>query len=256
MAESIRFAPNRKPGIAHRSAITAVDKLAVPGTLTVTAVTESGSTLTNVARHVAVAAYNRWGVTTVSTGSVTPTLSQAVRIAFAAVTGADGYDIFLSTDANPKWVGRVTEAQRAAGGIFSAVGTLSAGGTTNAIDVGIDGTGLASNVNPFAVNNAYTPSLITQVNCAGASKAHILVKLAVTDLRSLPALSVVPFMKTEASDGDWYMGTVQAVSLLTAVGQALQQSFDIDVNGAAGLALLVDAISGQGAAMSAWVELS
>lgn len=261
---SVEISSNRQPagvnaqrdgGTLHRNAITAADKLASPGTLTVTAVTESGSTLANVAYNVAVAAYNRWGDTLVTTGGpITPSASQAVRIAFAAVTGADGYDIFLSTDAAPKWIGRITETQRQAGGIFSAVGVYSAGGAVNSIDIGIPGTGQQTTAASFTSNNAYTPASVTPVSCAGWSLAHIQIKLALTDLRSAPSFAWLPFFQSQVSNSDWFMGALQSLSLLGATGQALCQDYYLQVDGATALACLIDAISGQGAAASMWVE--
>ncbi len=253
----------RNGGILHRSAIAAADVLALPGTLTLTAVTEAGSTLSNVAYHVLVSAFNRWGPTGVGAdpGAITPTASQAINLAFAQVVGADGYDIFLSTSANPLWLGRITEAQRASGGkIISTVGTVTTGGTAAAgsVDLGIVGTGLGSNVNPFAVNNAYTPAAagIVPINCAGFSKAHLHVKMAVTDLRSLPTLVVTPFYQDQTSTGDWFAGAQQAVTLLTAAGQVLEQDVVLTVDGATNLAVLVQSIAGQGAAATIYVELA
>jgi hypothetical protein len=130
----------------------------------------------------------------------------------------------------------------------------SAGGAVNSIDVGIVGTGLGPLVAPFSSNNAYTPASVKPFDCTGVSRVHALVKLAVTDLRSLPALTIVPFLANQASPTDWFQGTPQALSLLSATGQSLIQDFEIDVDGAAGLVVLVDTISGQGAAASVWLE--
>ena len=252
------YRPDTSTRFPHRNAVTAVDKLAVPGALTLSAITEGGSNLANVAYYVGTSAGNRWGPTGPGTipSTITPTANQAVRNTFSAVTGADYYDIFLSTNAAPLWVGRITEAQRAAGGIISTVGVYSAGGSPGSIDIGIVGTGLATNVNPFISNNAYTPFVPVPISCVGFSRAHVLVKTAVTDLRSLPTLSIVPFLNNQASHDDWHQGTVQAVSTLTAVGQSLEQDFQINVDGSTGLVILVDTISGQGTAASIWVELA
>jgi hypothetical protein len=252
---------NRNAGVLHRSAINATDVLAVAGTLTLTAQTEAGSVLANVAYHVLVSAGNRWGNALVGAdpGAITPTASQAIRCAFAQVTGAEWYDIFLSTAVNPLWVGRITEAQRAAGGfIISTVGTVTAGGGAPAggVDLGAIGTGLASNVNPFAVNNAYRPTTVTPIACGGFGTAHLHIKLAVTDLRSLPTLVVTPFYQDQTSTTDWFQGAQQTLTFLTAAGQPLCQNLDLTVAGATGLVVLVQAITGQGAAVSIWVELS
>jgi hypothetical protein len=249
----------RNAGVLHRSAVAAVDKLLTPTVGAASAITEDGSTLANSAMNYTVAAFNRWGNTVpAALQAITPTLNQAVRIPITQVAGADGYDIFLSTGAAPLWVGRISEAQRATGGfIISAVGVVSAGASAvNTIDIGIQGTGLAWNVNPFLINNAYTPAAPTLVNCAGYARAHIMLKMAVTDLRSLPTLSVIPFFANQVSATDWHAGALKSVPLLTAVGQPLETDFEIDIDGATGFVLLGDAITGQGAAWSAWVELA
>ncbi len=255
MPEANQTTVFRAAGVLHRSGITSADKLATPGSLTVTDA-GAGGNLANSAQNVAVSAFNRWGNTVVATGAVTPTVNHRVRIAFAAVTGADGYDLFLGTGANGAWVGRITEAQRAAGGVMDAVATYGAGGAINSIDIGVAGSGLANNVNPFLTNNAYTPSTPTPVVCAGYTKAHILVKLAVTDQRSLPSLVLSIWGKNQASAGDWHWIQNTTVSILTAVAQPLEQEFTVTVDAATGLVVLVESIAGQGAAASIWVELA
>lgn len=254
---SLQVSPTsgRNAGVLHRSAIATLDKVATPGTLTVTDA-GVGGVLANVAYNVAVSAFNRWGNTLVATGAVTPTASHRVSIAFATVTGADGYDIFLSTGANPLWVGRITEAQRVTGILLDTVGTTTAGATAGAVWVGVVGTGLASNVAPFAANNAYTPATPTAVNCAGYQRAHIQVKLAVTDLRSLPSLVLSVWLTSQVSTADWFWKQNTTISILGAVAQPLEQEFEVDVDGSSGLVVLVESIAGQGAAASVWVELA
>jgi len=249
--------PERNNGlIHHRTAVTAADKLATPGTLTVTDA-GAGGNLANSQQNVAVSAFNRWGNTVVSTGNVTPTASHRVRIAFAAVTGADGYDIFCSTDANPKWVARITEAQRAAGGIVDALGVYGAGGAVNSIDIGVAGTGLASNVNPFAANTAARPdnSNITAIDCHDYEYLDLLSQLTVTDLRSLPSLILTGYYRNESSTADWVQFWAQTVSLLTAVQQPLEQNFRVLVAGAPAVVFCVDSIAGQGASLELWADL-
>lgn len=248
----------RDTGTYHRQSITSVDKLSVPGTLTVTAVTEAGSVLTNVARNVAVAANNRYGTTTVSTGAVTPTANQAVRIAFAAVTGADGYDIFLSTAANPLWVGRVTEAQRATGCIISSVGVVSAGGAAGSVDVGIDGTGVASNAAPFTANNAWKPTGITPIDCTGYSTVQVMFKLTVDDLRVLPTIGVAVFGYNQNSPNDLFY----IVGFIPTIGSSFgmtQQSLTLSpsngtAGGLSGIVVCIAALSGTNAKADVWVE--
>lgn len=251
---------NRNGGVLHRNAIAAVDKVASAGTVTISAVTEAGSTLSNAQRYATVIPGNRWGPAGKASPTivtVTPTLNQAVRLAFAAVTGADYYDIFLSTSSTgPLWVGRITETQRAAGGIISSVGVYSAGGAINSIDVGIDGTGLACSVAPFINSNAYTPATPTAINCAGYSLLHLHVKLALTDLRSAPTLAIAVFLQDQTSTGDWFQTQLVTLNLLNANGQCLEQDIVVQLDGATGAVVLIDTISGQGAAVSIWSELA
>lgn len=250
----------RDGGALHRNAIAAVDKVASTGTVTLTAVTEAGSTLSNAARYVTIIPYNRWGPAGKASPTivtVTPTLNQAVRATYAGVTGADGYDVFEGTSSTaPPWVGRITETQRAAGGIISSVGVYSPGGSAGSIDIGIDGTGLACNVAPFLVNNAYTPASIAAINCAGHSLLHLHVKLALTDLRSLPTLAIAVFLQDQTSSGDWFQTQLVTLNLLTAVGQSLCQDIVVPIDGATGAVAAIDNIGGQGAACSIWGELA
>lgn len=252
---------NRNAGVLHRNAITATDKLLVPTVSAGSAISEAGSNLANTAYNYTAAAFNRWGATTAAgIQAITPTANQAVRIPITQVAGADGYDIFLSVDAAPKWVGRITEAQRATGDqIISAVGVTSArAGSTVAgtIDVGIVGTGVISSAAPFSVNSAYTPASVTPVNCTAYGTAQLLIKLAVTDLRSLPTLNIIPFYANQVSGNDWHAGALQTIAPLSAAGLPLEQGPILTVNGATGLVVLVDTISGQGAAASIWLELA
>jgi hypothetical protein len=128
--------------------------------------------------------------------------------------------------------------------------------TPGTVNVRLVGAGtVASTAVPFTTNNAYTPAAVTAVNCDGKTTAHVYVTVAVTDLRSAPTLSIIPFLKNYTS-GNFSQGELQAVTLLTALGKSLSQVFDIDVCGASGLVVLVDAIGGQGAAATIHVELS
>jgi hypothetical protein len=247
----------RDGGKLHRNGITAVDKLPA-----VTPTAEKDDTVTGVmaanAHYFAVAPGNRHGTAgpTLGAAPITPTLDKTVNLTIPQSAGAEFYDIFFSEDAAPKHLARVTEAQRAAGCAITDVGTVGEGGAEGVVNVRLVGTGVATSADPFKFNNAYTPESVAAigvVDCKDASKAYIHVKTAVTDLRSAPALSVVPFMRSKLS-GNWYQGTLKAVSLLTALGQGMQQVFSIDIDGVDALVVLVDAIAGEGAAVTIEVE--
>jgi hypothetical protein len=359
---------DRSSLLLHRDGVTSADKLA-----TVTPTAAKNDNITGVmaasAHYFAVAPGNRYGPVTPTKGSgtITPTLNKTVDVAITQVTGAEWYDIFYSTDAEPKWVGRVTEAMRANGCAITAVGTSAAvyqvetatvvgtvtgagnaavvvtangmtgspktinvtveigdnaaavagkirtalaadsavaalfgvsgtgatvvltklagaandatlnisvdngtctglttaatsANTTWGIDPGkvnvrLVGTGAATNADPFKFNNAYTPASVAAINCDGKTTAHVLIKLAVTDLRSAPTLVLLPFLKNYTS-GDFVQHTAQTITLLTAAGKCLEQTFDVDVNGASGFVVLIDTITGEGAACTIHVELS
>lgn len=254
----------RNAGVLHRNAVAAVDVLAVPAAATLATAGTGGHLLDSKTYKITYSAYNRWGATTVPTPASQATGAPGTDINVITATlaqgaGADGYDIFCSEDAAPLWVGRITETQRATGGFqIHTIGAVTAGGGNAAgtVLIGAIGTGVASTANPFAYNNAYTPAAVTAINCAGYSIAHVKVKLAVTDLRSLPTLTLTPFFGNQVSANDYHADTAQAITLLSAVGQSLCREFSLEVNGATSLVILVQAISGQGAACSVWVELA
>ncbi len=269
LAGSVSVTPNgrRDAGVLHRDGITAVDKIPDPTADTLTMTDNgagTGSLVASTTFYGTVIAGNRWGCTKVS-----PTIESLVsgayggatgsyRFAWAQITGADYYDLFLSADAAPKWVARVTEEQRAAGDYeVTGVGTVAAGGGNPAgtIDVNLVGTGLQTSNAVFAQNNAYRPDQVTPINCAGRSIARVKAKLAVTDLRSAPALAIAPFFGNQLSATDFHAGQVETMLLLMGSGYSLCQEFEINVHGETAFCLLIDSISGQGAAASIWVEL-
>lgn len=250
----------RTAGVAHRSAVTAADKVASPGTITPTDVTSGGVLLANTTYRAAAAAYNRYGTTLPSAVASVTTANDGnnthvLRAAFAAVTGADGYDIFMSTAVAPLWVARITEAQRASGIVVSAVGTLIAGGAAGAVDVTLQGTGVATTAVPYTYSTAYRPDTPTPVDCLMYERVNLELVLAVTDLRSAPTLRVVAFWK-QSTDGYFIQGDMYDIAMLTSNGTSLRRRLDIErAAGSSGFVLLVDAISGQGASLTAYVNI-
>ncbi len=253
----VKASSSSDDGQLHRSAITSADKLSAVGTITLSAGAAGGSLTNGTTYYVTASAANRYG------NSVPPTPVSAaagangtIRAAFAAVTGAEnGYDLFLSTDTGPLWVARITEAQRAAGCVVTAVGTVSAGATAGAVDIKVVGTGQASNAGNFAANNAYTPASITPISGAGYSSIKLGIKMSVTDLRSAPGLTlVVAYQPTVANaGGDWFFGYKQVLDFLDDDDAPLEQELTLPLDGEANFVVLISAISGQGAAASIYV---
>lgn len=182
--------------VVHRSGITSADVLAVPGTVTCTLLTGVGSASAGT-YTVFVVAGNLYGRTTATPGNTTVATTGSnlgIRAAFAQVTGATFYDIYCSTDgAAAKFVGRVTEAQRASGIILTAVNTTGAGGTAGAVDIYVAGTGLAVNGGQLAQNYAYTPESITAINPLGFPNVDIDVLFSRTGDIVAPSLVLLPF---------------------------------------------------------------
>lgn len=261
---------NRSPGqTIHRNAITAVDKILAPVALTALSdVTSGGALVFNTTYGISVIARNRWGVTTIAGGAVqtqatsnNASSTHCVQFTLASVTGADSYDIFVSASATgPLWVASITEAQRANanGTLVTAVGTVSNGSSlgSGVIQVQVVGTGQAANATNFAQNNAYTPASVTAIAAAGWAVMTIHVRLTLTDWRSAPSLALVPFFADQTATTDFFAGQKITLQFGTATGQPLSAEIKLPLDGATGVAWLIDAIGGQGAAASIWYELS
>jgi len=246
--------------VAHRTNVTAVDK--VPS-ITITAADQpaipvSGGTLTAVAHGIGVSPGNSYGSAGVSAlVTVTPTVNKSIDVTIPQATGAEYYDIFLSTSTTaPLWVARIAETQRAEGCAITAVGTVGAGGSAGIVNVQVVGTGAASTGTIFAANNAYVFSGIEKIACLGKTKAYIYIKTTVTDLRSAPSVGIVPFFSKNDESNDWYAIDANLLSVLGGIsGQPLPQVVVVDVNSVKNLIILVDVIAGQGTAVSIEVEL-
>ena len=243
--------------IAHRTAITSVDKLPA---ITITAIDQPATpgSLTAVAHGIGVAPGNSYGSAGVSAlVTVTPTVNKSIDITIPQSTNAEYYDIFLSTSTTaPLWIARITETQRAIGCVVTAVGTVGVGGSAGVVNVQVVGTGQASTSVNFAYNNAYIPAGITAISCVGKLKAYAHVKFSLSeDLRTLPSLVIVPFFQN-ANENTWYGGQAQTVLLLAgSPGQGFSQVFEFDVDSAKNMVILIDTIAGQGASVSVEVEL-
>jgi len=242
----------------YRSAVVAADLLAAPGTVTCTK-QATGSCDAGV-HTVYVIAGNAYGRTTPTAGNTTvttETTNLTVRAAFAAVTGATYYDIYCSTDGvAAKWVGRITEAQRASGIKITAVGTTGAGGTAGAVDIGEVGTGIAANAASNVVNTAFNIPA-SPVNCSGYQYVDFDLSMTRSGDAVVPAATVIPFYYNARTD-TYSAGTVTALTFGGATGvlNPLKQRLRIETRGNAGMALVVASIAGTGASLDIDATLS
>ncbi len=264
--EFITLTGSRAATVAHRAAITANDKIADFVDASVTIADNgvgTGSLAASTAYYVTAIPGNKYGNCKVNTNIDTLTTAAygdatgSIRATIAQATGAEYYDIFLSTDAAPKWVGRITEAQRAAGDYeITAVGTVAAGGGNPAgtVDINVAGTGIQTSNAVFAQNNAWRPDTVTGIDCSNRVKAYVFVDVTLTDLRSAPSLNVVPFFK-RGNGAYWHQGQLQPVLLVGGSGQALYQVFEVDVDAFDEMVVLISTLAGQGASVNVSVEL-
>lgn len=230
---------------AYRSAVAAADVLAVPGTVTCTK--QASGSATAGTYTVFVVAGNAYGRTTAKQGNTTvttETTNLTVRAAFAQVTGATFYDIYASTDgAAAKFVGRITEAQRASGIKLTAVNTTGAGGTAGAVDIEVPGTGLAVNGGQLVLNTAYSIPA-SPVDCSGYQYVDFDITASRTgDIASM-ALQVIPFFYN-ARTATYHLGDAQNLNFASGNKQRLR----VEARGNAGCGLLVSSIAGTGAAI-------
>jgi hypothetical protein len=195
---------------------------------------------------------NAYGRTTATAGTdrtaSSPNLT--LRILFAAVTGITFFDIYVSIDADPKWVGRITEAQRASGIKITAVGVTGAGGTPGGVDVEVPGTGLQSLVSA-AENTAYAIPATIVVPAWQKEYVDFDLTLSRTGDAVAPSLTVVPFFKNSL-DGTYYLGDHKSLVFggQSGVLQAMQQRLRVELQGHPVAGLLVAKIAGTGASLS------
>jgi hypothetical protein len=208
--------------VAHRSGLTAADLLAAPGTVTTSK--RAGGSATAGVYTVYVVARSRYGRTTVTAGSgtvTTETTNLTIRAAFAAVSHATSYDIYCSTDgAAAKYVGTITEAQRASGIKITAYNTTGAGGAAGAVDVEVPGTGGAANHASLAQNTAFDLTGITEFDPDGAQNVDVNVVFSVTD-GGTGTLVLLPFYL--GLNGLYYAGAAVTVTIGGATGVYLPQ---------------------------------
>lgn len=236
---------------AHRAAVTAADVLAAPGVVTCTKLTGVGSATAGT-YTVFVVAGNTYGRTTATQGNTTvttETTNLGVRAAFAQVAGATFYDLYMSTaGAGALFVGRVTETQRASGIIINAVNGTTAGGTANAVDIYVVGTGLAVNGGQLAQNTAFAPESLTGIDPSGAQNLDINVTFSRTGDIAAGALVLIPFYAMSSSH--YAAGEPIPVNFggVATAYEALRQTFRLPCRGRTTV-IVVASISGTSAAV-------
>jgi hypothetical protein len=260
--------PNRRPGVLHRSGVIVADKCIVP-TLVTKSTAAVGGLLEDVTTYyLSVAPGNSFGsagvanVLSQATGAAAPH-THCITLTVPKVIGAGYYDVFLSVDVAPKWVGRITELQRATGGFqIQAYGVVTPGGGNAAgtVLIGVVGIGLQTSAAPFINNNAYiVPSIPNVIDGSDKNCVDVFVSYTSLDFRSLPGLVIIPFAFNSV-DGLYYQGGPLRINIMAgSVGQTMLQWCSVPVKsiipGVVGsIVILVDSISGNGASVSIMSE--
>lgn len=260
----VRIAPVRSVGVLHRSAVVATDKCVVPTLATKSTAATGGTLVNSTTYYVAVAPGTGFGsagasnVLSQATGADNPQ-THSITLTIPQVVGAEHYDIFASVDAAPKWIARITEAQRAAGDCqIQTYATVTTGGGNAAgtILIGTVGTGIQTTNAVFAANNAYVvPTPTAAIVCEGKSYVDLFIELTVTDLRSAPTLALMPLFKSGSTDSAYYCGSSITVPIMNgAIGQSKKMMYRLDILDITDLIIAVGTISGQGASLDIWAE--
>jgi len=264
--------------IAYRTAVVAADVLAAPtvayvsdpagGGLTPAANTAGDASGYNYSA-VAVNQYGRSVRSSVVNTSHVVAAADVVRYTVSQVPGATHYDIYSNPDtlADPLFVGRVTEPQRAAGCRIRSDGVVStsgraAGGATGEVDVEKDGTGLAGGATA-AQAMAYvappTAGLVTlgYVDCTGYEYADFYLTCSRTGDAVAPSLVVIPALYNSRT-GTYSLSDPEALTFggASAVYQSMIQPLRVEVRGSPRVALLVAGIAGTGMSLDMDVVLS
>jgi len=255
--------PLRAALATHRSAITSADKIidfTAGDVVAANVAGTQGSLAFNTTYYITAIPGNRWGSgVPAAIDSLLITNDAAnthvAELAINQAVSAEWYDLFLSVDTAPKLVARITEAQRLDGCEVLTLGTVTAPTLAGLTNIGCVGTGIQTTNSIFAQSNAYTPAAagIVEINCTGYSKLAVYAMLSLTDLRTAPSFTLIPFFGDGV--GNWCQGEWLSCSLFTAVGQTAQRMYVLDVDGALAVKVLVGAISGQGAACTIKYQL-
>lgn len=224
----------RDEPIAHRTGATAAGDLIAAPTVTAAKDDAHVGVMAAAEHKIAVCVGTCYGYSLRSgIVAVTPDLNESVLVTIPQVVGAESYVLFFSTDAAPKRLCEITEAQRAAGCVVTAVETVTTtGGTAGKVLVKLVGTGADTTAALYATSTAIAPGLVAvagtgtsgSIDCTGRKTAYVRAIANPVALTAMPALTVVPFVKTGDS---WAPGSPGIVT-----AGVRSETFTVDVKGA------------------------
>ena len=204
--QNTRAVVERDPVILHRTGATAAGDLIAAPTVTAAKDDAHVGVMAAAEHKIAVAVGTCYGYSVRSDiVAITPDENKSVLVTIPQVVGAESYVVFFSTDAAPKRLCEITEAQRAAGCVCTAVETVTTtGGTAGKVLVKLVGTGAATTDAIYATNYAISPGLVAvpsatssgSIDCTGRQTAYVRATVNPGALTTMPALTLYPFIKT------------------------------------------------------------
>lgn len=200
---------NTDPAKLYRQNVTAADTLPLIPAITATDAAGLGELADETKYYINVAPCNGYGrglpmavtenITTGVVGDKDPN-THAIDIGFDPIAGAEYYDVFLSTDADPLLVARVTAAQLAIGCEVSAPGVVDENADIpGIIRVMVVGTGVAAS--KYTVNRALVPPRQIFTNRNLRSMATLFVDVIPDDAITTPVVQVAVLLP---SQGEWF----------------------------------------------------
>jgi len=248
----------RDPVILHRTGATAAGDLIAAPTVTAAKDDAHVGVMAAAEHKIAVCVGTCYGYSVRSDiVAITPTENKCVLLTIPQVVGAESYVIFFSTDAAPKRLAEITEAQRAAGCTVTAVSTVGApyaGQAGGTVTLKLVGTGADTAAALYATSTAIAPGKVAvvgtgtsgSIDCTRRQTAYVRAIVNPVALTAMPALTVVPFVKTGDS---WAPGSPGIVT-----AGVRSETFTIDVGGAEALVVAVKTIT-SGATADVAVQL-
>lgn len=248
------------PSKLYRAGITAADVLAAPAAGSLDHVNGAGSL--SGTYYVKVVAVTPYGRTTAysPTGSpctVAPTDDTVRLSSLGQVATAIAYDIYMSTDADPFFVSRITEDQRVSGCRITATDTVVAT-ATGYIDIeAVGATPRGQAAATASQNTAYNLAALPVIDCFGNQYVDFDLFMSCTGDGVSPALVPVPFFYNTLK-GAWVGCEPETVSFGGGGGtyQPMHQRFRLETRGAPSVLLAIAHIAGTGASLDIYTVLS
>lgn len=249
----------------YRANVSVTDLLPASAAPVTADVATGGSLLANTSYKTGVAAGTDIGNGICSAVTTTVTANDAsnthcLDLTIPAVSDATVFDLFLSTDASPKWVARITEAQRAAGVTVTALGTIDPTSPgAGKVRINVAGTGIATGTAPFQSSNAYVVGSAPVINCNGYSLLNVGVRWkragALMTVNGTLGLAVFCKMISDPA-GNWVRLSSTNANFAQSTGVPDSQHLQFSPVGSHSVVVLIGSLVPAGSAFDLWCDLA